>query len=122
VRLVWLNGDTLIAAFDPAEVHDVTPGDPDYLLHAVLSFDREVEKRTTRQFVLDNLRLEWVLPEGGMPVVLNQFVWANDGRGLTTVWSGLAPSGFAEASAIYRLSAVNPDGSDLTLTLSHGAP
>lgn len=123
VRLIWLDGDVLITEFDRADVHDVEPRDPDYLLHAVVSFDREVERGTTRQFVLDNLRVERVLPEGGMPVVLNQFVWANDGRELTTVWSGLAPSGFADASALYRLSIHDPHGRhEVTLTLSHGAP
>lgn len=123
VRLIWLEGDVLITEFDHTDVHDVEPGGADYLLHAVVSFDRDVEHGTTRQFVLDNLRIERVLPEGGAPVVLNQFVWANSGRELTTVWSGLAPSGFADASALYRLSIRNPHGrNEITLTLSHGAP
>ncbi len=122
VRLIWPDGDVHITDFDGTGVHAVAPTGPDYLLHAVMAFDRVVEIGTPRQNMLDTLGVERVVPEGGTPIVLDQFVWTSDGRELTTVWSGVTPSGFTDAHALYRLSL--PDSRErqaVELTLSHEA-
>ncbi|TVQ21579.1 MAG: hypothetical protein EA383_16920 [Spirochaetaceae bacterium] len=104
VTILWSGGSSTQTDIQAADAIAIEPEGPDFLLFAVSSYDRPVEGASDRQALLDQTRIQRLLPEGGLPVVLNQFLWSSDGRELTTAWSGLLPSEYAADPAIYALS------------------
>ncbi len=121
VTVLWSGGSSTQTDIQAADAIAIDPAGPDFPLFTVTAYDRPVGEAADRQALLDRTRIQRLLPEGGPPVVLNQFLWSGDGRELTTAWSGLLPSEHPADPAVYALSLPYQARGDVhELILVHG--
>ncbi len=118
IDLQWTSGQLNVHSFDTSDSHIVAPDGPDYVLTASIAYSGEISSSADQHRILDSLQIQRLLPQGGAPVRLNYFGWDEPFETLSTLWSGLSPSGYEDTPAVYLLSVLDPrDGNAIGIVL-----